>query len=493
MEINTGDRIKAAAKVDGYCMELHFGGATAQGGRHAIEAFAIQDAVTSSANPDRNYVGIAGSCITSTGDGGTADDPVGKGQYFGSNFVGYHKGGRFITNVTACEFNTITTASGGNEIYIHTGIQIGSRIGVRGIAVDAQINCTGGAAGLRWRNGLMFSSANGAYSLGSDSTVISAGSQDGTVLRGIKLVPCNEYILDSGDVRLTNKSLQLGAPGASIEVGSSTAAGSSFIDLHSGGFPVDYDVRMISSGGSATNGMGNLQLLAGSSITLSSATTVFSGALRPSTDGTIDLGVASYRLGTIFAKNGAINTSDQRAKDGVTLLSDVQNSINGTSVERVFEAWADVRYAVFRFIDSVEVKGKDARWHVGVVAQQVVAAFSARGLDATIFGFLCHDVWDDEYEEWGDEYQDVPAVVSDLVDRLGDPIITQPAQRILSRAAGKRLIRAAGDLYGIRYEESHAMEVAYLRWRLEKSDSRCDEMEARIAALEGEAKSANAT
>lgn len=48
--------------------------------------------------------------------------------------------------------------------------------------------------------------------------------------------------------------------------------------------------------------------------------------------------------------------------------------------------------------EAVEKKGADARLHVGLIAQEILEAFEAEGLDATKYGLVCHDSWDDQYE-----------------------------------------------------------------------------------------------
>ena len=53
----------------------------------------------------------------------------------------------------------------------------------------------------------------------------------------------------------------------------------------------------------------------------------------------------------------------------------------------------------FCFKDAVSIKGEDARIHVGVIAQEVVSAFQSEGLDATKYGLLCYDEWDEQPEE----------------------------------------------------------------------------------------------
>ena len=47
----------------------------------------------------------------------------------------------------------------------------------------------------------------------------------------------------------------------------------------------------------------------------------------------------------------------------------------------------------YRFKDAVAEKGDEARIHVGVIAQEVAAAFEAEGLDASRYGMFCSDTW----------------------------------------------------------------------------------------------------
>src|SRR5690606_33098157 len=109
-----------------------------------------------------------------------------------------------------------------------------------------------------------------------------------------------------------------------------------------------------------------------------------SGALLPFVDDGYNLGAAANRVKTIYATSGSINTSDENSKD----------SIEGIP-EEWLDAWADVRWARYKFKDAAEQKGDDAaRWHVGLIAQKVRDAFQARGLDATQIGLLCFDKWE---------------------------------------------------------------------------------------------------
>ena len=123
-------------------------------------------------------------------------------------------------------------------------------------------------------------------------------------------------------------------------------------------------------------------------------------------------------------------------------------------------AWGKVNFKVFQFKDAIEKKGADARLHVGVIAQQVIEAFKSEGLDATRYGLLCYDKWEDEYEDV--TVVDQPEVTDE------DGNITTPEVSHVE----KRLVTAAGDRYGIRYEEVLALECAYQRWRLAQIEAR---------------------
>lgn len=153
--------------------------------------------------------------------------------------------------------------------------------------------------------------------------------------------------------------------------------------------------------------------------------------LLPNTDNTVSLGEASNRWTQVWATNGTIQTSDERDKEQISEIPTAW-----------LEAWGDVEYSRFKFKDAVATKGEVARWHIGLIAQRIEAAFSARGLDAFQIGILCYDEWEakteDVLEEVAGEYTKVAKVE----------------------------LSPAGNRYGVRYEQALAMECAYLRYKL---------------------------
>lgn len=175
----------------------------------------------------------------------------------------------------------------------------------------------------------------------------------------------------------------------------------------------------------------------------------------PKTDGDLNLGLGSNRWDTIYASTGSINTSDNREKQAIQPYPD-----------EVLDAWGEVEFRQFVFTDAVVKKGANsARLHSGIIAQQVVSAFSARGLDATRYGLLCFDKWEDEYENV--VVVDSPATF----DADGNEVTTARTH------TEKKLVTKAGERYGIRYSEALCMEAAYQR-------RRADKLEQRIAAIE---------
>lgn len=160
-----------------------------------------------------------------------------------------------------------------------------------------------------------------------------------------------------------------------------------------------------------------------------------SGSLLPVADNTYQLGGSGNRWSVVYAGTGTINTSDEREKQQWS-----------TDLAPELRAWAKVQYGKYKFNDSVAEKGDGARWHFGLIAQRVKEAFESEGLDAFAYGILCYDEWEEE-----------PEILRPVLDEEGnDTGETEVAQHY----------KAAGNRYGIRYEEALALECAYLRSKL---------------------------
>jgi hypothetical protein len=121
-------------------------------------------------------------------------------------------------------------------------------------------------------------------------------------------------------------------------------------------------------------------------------------------DNAIDLGNAGNRFDDIYATNGTIQTSDRNEKQDIEVLSEAE--------QRVAVA-AKGLLRKFRWKDSVEEKGDDARIHFGIIAQDLQAAFEAEGLDAGRYAMFIHSTWTDE--ETGEERSRMGVRYSELL------------------------------------------------------------------------------
>lgn len=248
----------------------------------------------------------------------------------------------------------------------------------------------------------------------------------------------------------------------------------------------------------------------------------------PTQDNRISCGASGRRYTVVWAATGTISTSDAREK---TELCEVTDD--------VLDAWGDVQWGTYQWLEAIQSKGDLARIHVGLITQKVEAAFAARGLDATRYGLFCFDRWDEEWsadpkvvEERAEQVHACETALEDAartrirlteaeselaraqaitegetalqkalrherlavaVDALASVALDaeaiderrlkqelEVAQAALVAAQKERVIktREAGDSYGLRYTQCLALEAAYQR-------RRADRIEARIAALEG--------
>jgi hypothetical protein len=96
------------------------------------------------------------------------------------------------------------------------------------------------------------------------------------------------------------------------------------------------------------------------------------------------LGTAAIRWSVVYAATGSINTSDANLKQDIADLDDAEKRV-ATRIKGLIKK--------FRYKDAFALKGENARIHVGVIAQEVQAAFVAEGLDAARYALFCSDTW----------------------------------------------------------------------------------------------------
>jgi len=152
---------------------------------------------------------------------------------------------------------------------------------------------------------------------------------------------------------------------------------------------------------------------------------VLTGTCRPGTTNVLSLGDGSHVWTEVFATNGTINTSDATYKTEPLAITDA-----------VLDAVGDVDIVSFKMLDAVALKGDAARTHFGVIAQQVIAAFTAHGLDPFAYGVVCYDEWE---------------ATPEVLDAEGN--VLMEAQE-------------AGSRYAVRYDELLVLEAARVRRQL---------------------------
>ena len=152
-----------------------------------------------------------------------------------------------------------------------------------------------------------------------------------------------------------------------------------------------------------------------------------SNSIYPRTTKKTSCGHSSYLWTTVYAQTATINTSDIREKQQIQDIP-----------EEILDLWGEIEFKQYKLNDSVNEKGSEnARWHTGVIAQQIKEVFEKHGLDPTKYGFFCHDEWD-IHEDPEDE---------------NSPIIGHH------------------DAYSIRYEELYTIEAAYQRRKLDRLEA----------------------
>lgn len=104
-------------------------------------------------------------------------------------------------------------------------------------------------------------------------------------------------------------------------------------------------------------------------------------AVYPSINNALSSGSTTHRWKAVYAVNGTIQTSDENMKEEI-----------GEIPQAVFKAWEKVKFVQYKFKDAVKEKGEKARYHIGLIAQRIVAAFAEEGLDAYEYGLVCRDV-----------------------------------------------------------------------------------------------------
>lgn len=214
------------------------------------------------------------------------------------------------------------------------------------------------------------------------------------------------------------------------------------------------------------------------------------GNVMPASANTGYVGTSATSWAGGYTQTAFTVTSDERQKSRPVMLArgslePVQTTdsrlMESPYADKILDAWAEVDFVQFQFIDRIEAKGDDgARWHFGIIAQRAKEAFERHGLDPHQFAFFCYDPEETipaVYESVPAKYEVVPAVY-DTEGKLVSPellVMTEPAHEKLVAES-----YVVGEKYGIRYEEALVMEAALQRRNLERCMAKIKELEYRL-------------
>jgi len=222
------------------------------------------------------------------------------------------------------------------------------------------------------------------------------GSVDLYFNNGKKFETTNTGVEVTGDVDTDT----LGVTGLAT-LGSSTVTGVSttdtlVVDKDANGVAVEFKkdgtvcgaIRVSQSSGpqDITIGNGNVSLryFNGSGVV---AIAPYKMSDNSENNGNVDLGRANAQWDDIFSVNAVTTSSDRNVKQSIEELTEAETRVSQACKGLVRK---------FKWNSAVEKKGSEARYHFGVIAQDVQAAFTAEGLDAGDYGLFVSNTWEDE-------------------------------------------------------------------------------------------------
>jgi hypothetical protein len=248
---------------NGLRYDLIADGSNNTGGCQALFGSFQMNQPTSSSNANRNYVGVTGFGSAYSSDNGTGlTAETAKGALFGMSAAAYLQSGAVNwLGVSGIEANVFSQP---NSSYAYaSGASLVSGLNHSAAIVDAAC-WIGAQSGVGWRYGVLFTDRNGVDPVSSYTTLL--GSQwtaggarqiaNGVDLRGFTFSDAafaapNFKVDVNGNVQITGVTAQ-------VELGSKTTAGVAVIDFNSSGAGNDFDARLIATGGTTTNGRGQL-------------------------------------------------------------------------------------------------------------------------------------------------------------------------------------------------------------------------------------------
>lgn len=461
------DQLDTTGKVAGQMIDHRFGGGA--GGRHGFMSRLIQSSPQLSTTNDQNYVAAVAQVLCDAGD--PIETSTGSVLFASESYAE----SRTDTGKVRAVIGSLHEAGvSGTVIPLdRIGVQVTSQGTRNATRVDAAIGVSSGTSRAAWKNGIKFSNVTGGQVFDSTSCAIildpESKSQPNMTLDAIIKVKSSDVtfnnIIDTPRLKLSQSGLDINLSSSYIKLGGTVASNTPYVSFRSGATAAPgFDSRFIATGGNGSDAGGSLQAQC--------STLIVSGTLRPSSANTSLCGTTSQPWSGGFTQTAFTVTSDETHKTKPIMLargvlkpatSSDAEMMPPPHADTILDAWAEVDFVQFKYLDRVEAKGEDgARWHFGVIAQRAIEAFERHGLDAFAFGFAC-------YDEWGG--------TEEVIDEESGEVITERVD--------------AGSKYGIRYEEALVLEAALQRRNYARLLADQETMAARIEKLESLLSKAN--
>lgn len=180
-------------------------------------------------------------------------------------------------------------------------------------------------------------------------------------------------------------------------------------------------------------------------VTLKTGYKVNSQSFSAYQSNTLSLGTSSNVWKDVFTQNAVTVVSDARLKTDVSEL---------TEQELQCAIACGKLYRKYKLNAAVDEKGLNAaRYHIGVIAQEVVQCFIDRGLDWKKYGVITYEKWDA-----------IEAVEYQAATYDEDGKMLAPENHAAEA-------REAGEIYMVRYEELNCFINAGLEYRLSKIEN----------------------
>lgn len=194
-----------------------------------------------------------------------------------------------------------------------------------------------------------------------------------------------------------------------------------------------------------------------------SGETMYTGNLKPNATGSYSLGTSSFYPNNIYSQNAVTVVSDVNYKANVKVLSEEEE------YQTLISAVGSVPFSAWQLKSAIAEKGEgSARWHVGVIAQQVKSAITDAGLDWTKYGLITYESFSQEVTKGDDGYyypvvdeeeaSEIPVNASGYIDAIdgADSVIT----------ADDGAITYTREIYMLRMEEFFVLRMAYIESKL---------------------------